>query len=160
MPNPTYKIIVDDKFEFDSSQLGDLDVVPDGAEHYHILHGHKAFHADVLEKDPVARTYTIRINGTAYEIKILDDHDLLVKRLGLAAVGAQKITDVKAPMPGLVLSIDAKAGQEVQKGDPLLILEAMKMENVIKAPGDGIIKSIEVEKGQPVEKGQLLIEME
>jgi biotin carboxyl carrier protein len=63
-------------------------------------------------------------------------------------------------MPGLVLKITAEAGQEVQKGDPLLILEAMKMENVIKAAAGGTIKSIHVEKGAAVDKGQLLLTME
>jgi biotin carboxyl carrier protein len=54
----------------------------------------------------------------------------------------------------------AEVGQTVEKGTPLLILEAMKMENVIKALGEGIVKAIKVEKGQAVDKGQLLIEME
>ena len=67
--------------------------------------------------------------------------------------------EIHAPMPGLVLEINVSEGQEVEKGDPLLILEAMKMENVIKAPGNGIIKKIHVEKGNPVEKNELLVEL-
>ncbi len=61
-------------------------------------------------------------------------------------------------MPGLLLDIKVQEGQEVQKGEILLILEAMKMENVIKAPTDARIKHIKVQKGQTVEKNQLLIE--
>ena len=63
-------------------------------------------------------------------------------------------------MPGLVLSILVEPGQAVQKGDVLLILEAMKMENVLKAAGDGTVKNIAVAKGAAVDKGQLLLEME
>jgi biotin carboxyl carrier protein len=63
-------------------------------------------------------------------------------------------------MPGLVLNILVSPGQAVQKGDPLIILEAMKMENVIKAAGEGHIKAINVLKGAAVEKGQLLLELE
>ncbi|HNM32873.1 MAG TPA: biotin/lipoyl-binding protein, partial [Chitinophagales bacterium] len=66
----------------------------------------------------------------------------------------------KAPMPGLVLDILVEAGQAVNKGDNLIILEAMKMENIIKASGSGTVKSIHVQKKDAVEKNQLLIEME
>ena len=63
-------------------------------------------------------------------------------------------------MPGLVLNLLVEAGQLVSKGDPLLILEAMKMENVLKATGDGRVKSVHVQKSAAVVKGQLLLEME
>jgi biotin carboxyl carrier protein len=63
-------------------------------------------------------------------------------------------------MPGLILEIHVQTGQEVNEDDPLLILEAMKMENVITSPRDGIIKSITVKKGETVDKNQLLIEFE
>ena len=60
-------------------------------------------------------------------------------------------------MPGLVLGISINAGEKVTKGDTLLILEAMKMENVIKSPTDGVIKSIAVKKGETVEKNQVIL---
>ena len=69
------------------------------------------------------------------------------------------MSNVKAPMPGLVLDILVETEQAVSKGDALLILEAMKMENVLKAEGDGVVKSIEVTKGTAVDKGQIIIEM-
>ena len=68
-----------------------------------------------------------------------------------------KINEVKAPMPGLVLSIKVSENQEVKKGDAILILEAMKMENVIKSPIDGVIKQIVVSEKQAVDKNQALI---
>jgi biotin carboxyl carrier protein len=63
-------------------------------------------------------------------------------------------------MPGLVIEYFVKEGDEVQAGDKLMILEAMKMENVIKATGEGKIKKLVVSKGNTVEKNQLLIEFE
>ena len=60
-------------------------------------------------------------------------------------------------MPGLVLSVLVTEGDEVKKGDNLLVLEAMKMENMIKSPTDGIIKKIEIKQGNKVEKNELLI---
>ena len=60
-------------------------------------------------------------------------------------------------MPGLVLDIRVVEGDAVKKGDPILVLEAMKMENIIKSPTDGIVKKINVKKGVAVEKSQVLI---
>ena len=67
---------------------------------------------------------------------------------------------VKAPMPGLVLDIAVNAGDELQEGDRVLILEAMKMENSIVMHAGGRIKKVTVKKGQAVEKGQVLVELE
>ncbi|GEM_PF-1177768 len=64
---------------------------------------------------------------------------------------------LKAAMPGLVLKVMAEEGRAVEKGTPLLVLEAMKMENIIKAEGPGVVKTIHVTPGQAVEKGQPLI---
>lgn len=65
---------------------------------------------------------------------------------------------MKAPMPGLVLGVKVKPGDKVTKGQPLLVVEAMKMENIIKAQGDAVVKAIFVEAGKPVEKGDKLME--
>ncbi|MDX1317201.1 MAG: acetyl-CoA carboxylase biotin carboxyl carrier protein subunit, partial [Xanthomarina gelatinilytica] len=73
---------------------------------------------------------------------------------------SKKVNEIKAPMPGLILDIHVKEGQEVKEDDALLILEAMKMENVLTSPRDGIIKSISVSKNDTVDKNQLLIEFE
>lgn len=62
-------------------------------------------------------------------------------------------------MPGLIFEISVKEGDSIQKGDKVLILEAMKMENLMKSAGTGVIKKILVEKGQAVEKNQILIEL-
>jgi biotin carboxyl carrier protein len=71
-----------------------------------------------------------------------------------------KIFDVKSPMPGLVLEVNVAPGAEVKKGDSLVILEAMKMENVIKSPADGIIKEVFVKPTEAVEKNVVLISFE
>jgi biotin carboxyl carrier protein len=72
-------------------------------------------------------------------------------------MASKKVLELKAPMPGLVLNIVVKEGDSISKGDALLVLEAMKMENNIKSPTDGIIKKIHAVKGNAVEKNQLLI---
>jgi biotin carboxyl carrier protein len=137
-----------------------LDMLPDGEGRFHLLHQGKAWQVEVLHHDYPNNTITLRINGRKQVVTIADHYDRLVRQLGLHASGGHKINSIKAPMPGLVLEVLVADGQEVHKGDSLLILEAMKMENVIKAAGDGKVKSIKAVKGQAVEKGFLLIELE
>lgn len=107
-----------------------------------------------------AKTFQFEIEGEKYNINLKDKYDLLLKSLGMDQLMTAKVEDIKAPMPGLVLDIKVEVGQEVKKGDALMVLEAMKMENMIKAPADGVVKSIEVEPQQAVEKNTVLIAFE
>lgn len=79
--------------------------------------------------------------------------------MGLDVSKMQKVEPIKAPMPGLILKVLVTEGQAIKKGEPVLILEAMKMENVFKAPGDAVVKAIKIEERQAVEKGEVLIEL-
>ena len=146
--------------ELQTESINDLDIIDLGNQEFHILKDGKAFHAKVLETDFQKKALLLEINGSKYQIQIEDEYDALVKKMGLSAVVNKKMASIKAPMPGLVLDIQVEVGQNIEKGTPLLILEAMKMENVLKAEGEGIVKSIEIKKGAAVDKGQLLIEME
>jgi biotin carboxyl carrier protein len=92
------------------------------------------------------------------EVNLKEPLDDLLQSMGLDKLATAKVSSVKAPMPGLVLSVLVSAGQEVKKGDKLLVLEAMKMENIIKAGGDGVVAQIMVNQGQAVDKNQTLIE--
>ena len=127
---------------------------------FHILDNNKSYHIEHISHDVSAKNILLRINGNTYTVKVSDKYDRLIDKLGMKVVGSQRAGDIKAPMPGLVLDILVKVGQTVTKGDKVLILEAMKMENIIKANGDGIIKAIHTEKGKPVDKGTLLIEVQ
>jgi acetyl/propionyl-CoA carboxylase alpha subunit len=157
-----FNLHVNGRFQFDllPDDVKNLDIHTDADGRHHLLLNGKAYHVDNLELDYHHRRFLFRIGGNRYEVNIHDHYDRLVKQLGLHAGSGQKINAVKAPMPGLVLNILVEPGQDVQKGDPILILEAMKMENVLKAAGDGRVKAVKVNKGQPVDKGMLLIEME
>ncbi len=158
----SYKFQVNEEHDFQLTPelLKSIDIQSTGDGHFHILKNNKSYKAEVIASDFANRKLTILINGNKYEIKITDEYDELVKKLGLTVASGQKVKEIKAPMPGLVLDVMAKIGQTVQKGDGLLILEAMKMENVIKAQGDGIVKLVKIEKGQTVDKGAILVEME
>ncbi|MEM9822459.1 MAG: biotin/lipoyl-containing protein [Bacteroidota bacterium] len=157
-----YSIQVNEQHQFDlnASDIDQLDKVLQQDGSFHILQDGKSYRAEVLQTDFAAKKIDLLINGKKFEVSIADHFDRLVKQLGLSSGGSQKVNQVKAPMPGLVLSVAVKIGQEVKKGDGLLILEAMKMENIIKSVGDGVIKDILIEQGTAVDKGQLLIQME
>ena len=151
--------INENSFNLDETQLSEYSIIKH-QNGFHILRNNQAFHAKVIATNFQKKTATIEVNGNKYELKIADEYDQLIKKMGLSAATTQKMGSIKAPMPGLILDILVKVGQEVEKGTQLLILEAMKMENILKAEGEGIVKSIEIKKGDAVEKNQILIEME
>ncbi|MTI21997.1 biotin/lipoyl-binding protein [Fulvivirga sp. RKSG066] len=161
-----YKAIVNEKameIAFDKDKITidensfDWDIVEIGKQSFHIIHKDKSYRAEVLAFDKEAKTVTLRINGNKYTVEVKDKLDLLLERLGMDKLASNEIKDIKAPMPGLVLDILIKEGDEVKKGDQIMILEAMKMENVLKSPGDGIVKTIKVKKGDGVDKNQVMI---
>lgn len=118
---------------------------------------HKTFRAEVLDIDLASKKATVKIEKSVFEIELKDKMDLLLEKMGIANLDTPQVNELKAPMPGLILDILVAPGQTVKKGDQLLILEAMKMENVLKSPGDVTITSVEAIKGNSVEKGQILI---
>jgi biotin carboxyl carrier protein len=142
------------------SDVEALDSVTINESDLHVLHENQAYQVSVLQSDYLNKTLTVSVNGNSYDLKIEDEHDLQVKKMGLLAVSSQKVNSIKAPMPGLIVDILVKEGQEITEGTPLVVLSAMKMENIILAQGDGVVKAIEVKKEDAVEKGQLIMEME
>ncbi len=135
-----------------------IDSVRTGEQSFHIIRNNKSFRVDIVEVIWEDKLVNLKVNGTTYSVKITDPFDALLKEMGLENMGAKKVNNLKAPMPGLVLETKVEEGQEVKKGDALIVLEAMKMENVLKSPTDGVIKKIAIENGNTVEKNQLLIE--
>lgn len=137
-----------------------IDIRQLSALHSHVLHENKSYNVELVSENKADKTSVLKVNGNLYSISIEDQYDALLKQLGIDNSLATKVKDIKAPMPGLVLSILTEEGREVGKGDNILILEAMKMENIIKSPTDGKIRNILVSKGDKVEKNQILIQFE
>jgi biotin carboxyl carrier protein len=159
------KLIVngDKTYELENGRLNgeaaDLDIQATGDGTYHVLRDGNGYTAEWISSDPGAKTMSWRINGNEYVVQIRDHFDELLESLGMADLAATRVDDIKAPMPGLVLQIMVEAGQQVAKGEPVLILEAMKMENVLKAPADVTVQGVEVAKGDAVEKNQVLVRL-
>jgi biotin carboxyl carrier protein len=126
---------------------------------FHVLHQQKSFSAEVIEINKQEKTAIIRVNNNEYTVALKDKFDLLLQQMGMANLAIQKVNDLKAPMPGKVLSIMANVGDMIKKGEPILILEAMKMENILKATADAVVKEIKVKQGDTVEKNAVLVVM-
>lgn len=125
---------------------------------YYIQYKHRTYHILILKINNEEKKLTFKVNGKRVNVQVKDRFDILLHELGMDKISQKKVSSIKAPMPGMVLNILVSEGQAVKKGDNILILEAMKMENILKAPADGVVKKIAVTKGTAVEKNQLLIE--
>ncbi len=112
-----------------------------------------------LDESNHGKVQLLQIDDLNMEATILDPLDQQIKSMGLSNIDEQKSKNIIAPMPGLILDIMCKEGEEIKEGKSLLILEAMKMENVIKAEGNGTIEKIHKAIGDTVEKQQLIIEI-
>lgn len=142
-------LINDKKIDADIQQLNALS--------YHIINDLRSHNAEVVSFDKDAKTAEIKVNGTIYNVAAKDRFDILLDQLGLSSLNSAKVSEVKAPMPGLVLKLFVSEGSEIKKGDNLFILEAMKMENIIKSPADVVVKKVKMKPGDKVEKGQVLL---
>ena len=157
-----FKVKVNNSLEFD---ITDDDILKLNAEKiadnkYHVLQNNKPFKAELVDSNFNRKKYSIKVNNHSYDVDISNPLDLLIDQMGFTFGSSKQVNSIKAPMPGLILDIHVKEGQEVKEDEGLLILEAMKMENVITSPRDGVIKTINAAKGDAIDKGHLLIEFE
>lgn len=163
-----YKVKVNDHYNFDieadksrvkvNGEVVDVDRIALSQGLSHVLYQHKSYNVEIVEQDKENKTVAVKVNGRLYTVSIADQYDLLLQQLGLDNLQTNKVKEIKAPMPGLVLSVLVVPGQEVKKGDNLLVLEAMKMENIIKSSTDGVVKSVQIVQGDKVEKNAILLQ--
>jgi biotin carboxyl carrier protein len=162
-----YKIKVNDKQEFKIDRQNndllvndnhiDADIRQLNDVLYHVINNNGSYNAEVVSFDRDSKTAEIKVNNSIYTVIAKDQFDVLLDKMGLSSLNVVKISDIKAPMPGLVLKVLVAEGDEIKKGDSLFVLEAMKMENIIKSPADVTVKAIKIKPGDKVEKGQILI---
>jgi len=163
-----YKVKVNDQFLFeienkDSELLVNgeplqFDISDTGNAASHAIFRNRSFNTEIVGFNKAEKLCAIKVNGNIYKISVEDQFDQLLKQLGLDNLAVNKVSEIKAPMPGLVLNVSTEEGAEIKKGDNLLVLEAMKMENILKSSTDGVIKKILVKQGDKVEKNQVLIQ--
>ena len=125
---------------------------------WHIINDLQSYNVELVSFNSADKTAEIKVNNNSYTVTAKDQFDILLEKLGLTSLTANKISELKAPMPGMVLKVFVTEGAEVKKGENLFVLEAMKMENIIKSPDDVTIKTVKITPGDKVEKGQVLLQ--
>jgi len=161
------KIKVNDKFSFEvasekevsivNGQAINADIVKINDRTFHVIHKDRSYNAELIGINRDEKSCSVKVGTNIYSMQMTDQFDELLHQLGMDNLKAARVSEVKAPMPGLVIRILAAEGDEVEKGGNLFVLEAMKMENIIKAPADVKIKSIKVKPGDKVEKNQVVM---
>lgn len=153
------------KFDIRSGDQGSIlingaarhfDVVPINSQTYHLISENTCYVIRMSPDESNPSENVLYVNDVRMTTHVKDSLEKVLENMGMTG-GNQKVKDLKSPMPGLVIKIMVSAGQEVKKDEPLLVLEAMKMENLIKSPADGIIEKIMVGSGDKTEKNQVLI---
>jgi biotin carboxyl carrier protein len=164
-------LISPQKLEIDGKEVS-FDFRPLQGGSYSLILGTRSFVVEHVESGKsigsrssdtdgiLGTTEVVSIKGKEYYVLVDDERSLLLKRFALKPLVGTGTHVVKAPMPGLISRLEARVGEEVEKGQGLLVLEAMKMENEIRANGKGRVTAIHVEMGMAVEKGQPLVTVE
>ncbi|TSJ44296.1 biotin/lipoyl-binding protein [Mucilaginibacter corticis] len=163
-----YQLKINDKYDYTADSNGEevlinnckveADIKQLSQGTWHVIEQLRSYNVEVVSFDKTAKTAQIRVNNNIYSITAKDRFDVLLEKMGMSGLAANKISELKAPMPGLVLKIFVEEGMAIKKGDSLIILEAMKMENIIKSPVDTVVRSVKIKPGDKVEKGQILLQ--
>ncbi|MGC6413921.1 MAG: biotin/lipoyl-containing protein [Bacteroidia bacterium] len=135
----------------------DIEIIQKDQETLIVITENKVYTLYCTYIDKENKTIAFLKNGENIKIELREPLDEILKSMGLEDAMTPKVSDVKAPMPGLVLEVHVKPGDPVKKGDTIVVLEAMKMENSIKSPVEAIVQSVSVEKGQAVDKNAVLV---
>jgi biotin carboxyl carrier protein len=122
---------------------------------YHLLVDRRSYVMTVERLD--GGRVRVTHQGHTQIVQVKDERALLLERMGISADASHQATELRAPMPGLVLQVHVADGQEVSEGDALLVLEAMKMENELRAGAAGTVATVHVAPGDAVTKNDLLV---
>ncbi|MDX1673174.1 MAG: biotin/lipoyl-containing protein [Longimicrobiales bacterium] len=116
-------------------------------------------HTLVARRDG-ADGWAVYLDGERFEADVVDERARAIREMTGQAAADPGPRPIRAPMPGLVVRVAVEAGDRVEAGQSVAIVEAMKMENDLKAESDGVVAKVLVEVGEPVEKGAVLVELE
>ena len=151
----TYEIEIDhDGSVLINGEERDVDFLNLGGDLFSVITENRSLEAVINDDEG---NIAVMMSGRQFEAQVLDERALLMmQRRGGQATGSG---EVKAPMPGLIVAVTTERGAVLAKGDTLIILESMKMQNELKSPIDGEVRAIHVEAGQAVDKNELLVEI-
>lgn len=155
--------MVNRTWSFDGQEVNTSDgavIKWDDHQFFTLIYKGKKFFGEIIEDRSEDNFLKIKINHRVFDVKKKGELDDLISAMGLDIPKVRKLKELQAPMPGRIVSIAVEVGQELNVGDEILSLEAMKMENVLKAEGVGVVKTILIENNQVVDKGSVMIEFE
>jgi biotin carboxyl carrier protein len=116
-------------------------------------------HRVVVRRGAARGEYTFWVDGHRFDAEALDERTAAIRELSKLSAKAAGPAPLLAPMPGLIVRINVAAGDTIARGQGLVVMEAMKMENELRASAAGVVKRVAVTTGTAVEKGTVLIEM-
>ncbi|HSJ23978.1 MAG TPA: biotin/lipoyl-containing protein [Longimicrobiales bacterium] len=134
----------------------ELAALPGTAMRHLLLDGRSTAIAATRDGDD----WQLAVDGWPLRAAVIDERTRAIRAMTGAAAGPQGPKPVRAPMPGLVVRVEVAVGDTVRPGQPVVAMEAMKMENELKAEGAGVVSRILTEPGKAVEKGTVLVEFE
>jgi biotin carboxyl carrier protein len=145
------------KYEYDTKNLSDNIMVLRINGNNYISKAEKDTEAEENHSDTA---FHVDIKSESYNVICKSELEVLTEKFSKGKSDKKFKNDVFSPMPGAIVKMNVKEGDQVKKGDVLLVLEAMKMENEIKVSRDCIVKKIFVEEKSSVDKGQILIKLD
>lgn len=154
------KFIVEGFDEVVLENVDDFKIVSQEKDKLRINLNGKNYDVMVKSFDKQSKKATLNVDGYDFNVTLKEPLDQLMDEMGFLKAKLETVKELKSPMPGLIRSMYVQVGEEVNEGDKLLSLEAMKMENIIKSPGLAKVKAINVRPGDAVEKNSILIEFE
>ncbi len=156
----SYHFIVNDRseFELNSGDLEGFDLIEIEPGKYHLIHEDQSYNIEIDQLEIEKGEIKVRVNGRLQKVLVETPLERKIKALGINEMNAGDGEIIKAPMPGKVLSVLVNEGDSVKEQQDLVVLEAMKMENVIKSTEEGIVEKIHVKANDNVIKNDVLVE--
>ncbi len=116
-------------------------------------------HRVIVRRHPGRGRYTLWLDGFRHDVEALDERTRTIRDRSAAVAAPAGPAPLRAPMPGLIVRVQVRPGDQVSAGQPLVVMEAMKMENELRAAAAGVVTAVPAAPGMVVEKGALLVEL-
>lgn len=156
-----FDVLTDDglNFEISSTDLEELDVVRNQDGTYSLIDQNRSYHIEIIKSDYLNKKYVLKVNDKEIGLRLKNELDIQIEQMGYIDKAGTSGGSIYSPMPGLVVKIFVAKGDEVEKGQAIMVLEAMKMENIIKSPVNGTVRELFVSQGDSVSRKQILVEI-
>jgi pyruvate carboxylase subunit B len=150
-------VVLGETVRVDGRELAaDISTLP-GSDRQHLRLGGRSL---ALFARRVDDEWLVELEGRLFEVRVEDERTRHIRELAQHAMPTDGVRELRAPMPGLVVRIEVEEGQDVEEGDGLVVMEAMKMENELRADAAGRVVAIAVTAGQAVERDAVLLRLE